>query len=194
MRKIIGLLLVSTLALTACGSNDGDKKEGSKKTETKKDNKDKKKETKAKTEAKKENANQNNNSNQMNNENNSNLDINRQNNRPLTKDEISQRAKNGHNVNGMVDADGNTWYQAQGSGDVIGYTKPDGTQCTVGGCVTPQQQEQINEANYKEMEKYGYSREKYDEIQKEASKLQQQKENGEITTEEFSNRYIELYD
>ena len=39
----------------------------------------------------------------------------------------------------------------------------------------PQQQEQINEANYKEMEKYGYSREKYDEIQKESSKLQQQK-------------------
>ena len=76
----------------------------------------------------------------------------------------------------MVDADGNTWYQAQGAGDVIGYTKPDGTQCTVGGCVTPQQQqEQINEANYKEMEKYGYSREKYDEIQKESSKLQQQK-------------------
>ncbi|HDE4009836.1 TPA: hypothetical protein PC776_002866, partial [Staphylococcus aureus] len=113
---------------------------------------------------------------------------------PLTKDEISQRVKNGHNVNGMVDADGNTWYQAQGAGDVIGYTKPDGTQCTVGGCVTPQQQEQINEANYKEMEKYGYSREKYDAIQKEASKLQQQKENGEITAEEFTNRYIELYD
>ena len=49
----------------------------------------------------------------------------------------------------MVDADGNTWYQAQGAGDVIGYTKPDG------GCVTPQQQEQINEANYKEMENMG---------------------------------------
>ncbi len=145
-------------------------------------------------EAKKENANQNNNNNQVNNENNTNLDNNIQNNRPLTKDEISQRVKNGHNVNGMVDADGNTWYQAQGAGDVIGYTKPDGTQCTVGGCVTPQQQEQINEANYKEMEKYGYSREKYDEIQKESSKLQQQKENGEITTEEFTNRYIELYD
>ena len=55
----------------------------------------------------------------------------------------------------MVDADGNIWYQAQGAGDVIGYTKPDGTQCTVGGCVTPQQQEQINEANYKEMENMG---------------------------------------
>ena len=165
MKRLLGLLLASTLVLGACGSNDTDKKKKLK-TETKKENKDKKKETKEKAEAKKENANQNNNNNQVNNENNTNLDNNIQNNRPLTKDEISQKSKNGHNVNGMVDADGNTWYQAQGAGDVIGYTKPDGTQCTVGGCVTPQQQEQINEANYKEMEKYGYSREKYDEIQK----------------------------
>ncbi|HDF0071035.1 TPA: hypothetical protein PD981_000204 [Staphylococcus aureus] len=193
MKRLLGLTLASALVLGACGSHDGDKKEESKKTETKKDNKDKKKETNAKTEAKKDNANQNN-SNQKNNENNTYVNDHQQTNRPLTKDEISQRVKNGHNVNGMVDADGNTWYQAQGAGDVIGYTKPDGTQCTVGGCVTPQQQEQINETNYKEMEKYGYSREKYDAIQKEASKLQQQKENGEITAEEFSNRYIELDD
>ncbi|HEI4271885.1 TPA: hypothetical protein SIZ89_001900 [Staphylococcus aureus] len=194
MKRLLGLTLASALVLGACGSHDGDKKEESKKTETKKDNKDKKKETKEKAEAKKENANQNDNNNQVNNENNTNVNNDQQTNRPLTKDEISQRVKNGHNVNGMVDADGNTWYQAQGAGDVIGYTKPDGTQCTVGGCVTPQQQEQINEANYKEMEKYGYYREKYDAIQKEASKLQQQKENGEITAEEFTNRYIELYD
>ncbi len=32
------------------------------------------------------------------------------------------------------------------------------------------------------------------QFKKEASKLQQQKENGEITAEEFTNRYIELYD
>ncbi|HBI9260028.1 TPA: hypothetical protein I2275_RS14015, partial [Staphylococcus aureus] len=75
-----------------------------------------------------ENANQNDNNNQVNNENNTNVNNDQQTNRPLTKDEISQRVKNGHNVNGMVDADGNTWYQAQGAGDVIGYTKPDGTQ------------------------------------------------------------------
>ena len=31
-------------------------------------------------------------------------------------------------------------------------------------------------------------------FKRESSKLQQQKENGEITTEEFTNRYIELYD
>ena len=56
--------------------------------------------------------------------------------------------KNGVNVNGMVDADGDTWYQAPGNGDVVGYTKPDGTQCTVGGCVTPAQQEKMNEEQY----------------------------------------------
>lgn len=45
----------------------------------------------------------------------------------------------------MVDADGDTWYQAPGNGDVVGYVKPDGTQCTVGGCVTPEQQEKMDE-------------------------------------------------
>lgn len=58
MKRLLGLLLASTLVLGACGSNDTDKKEESKKTETKKENKDKKKETKEKAEAKKENANQ----------------------------------------------------------------------------------------------------------------------------------------
>lgn len=71
-------------------------------------------------------------------------------NKALTKEEISQQMKNGVNVNGMVDADGDTWYQAPGNGDVVGYTKPDGTQCTVGGCVTPAQQEKMNEEQYDE--------------------------------------------
>lgn len=53
MKRLLGLVLVSTLVLGACGNNDGDKKEESKKTETKKDNKDKKKENKTKAEAKK---------------------------------------------------------------------------------------------------------------------------------------------
>ncbi|CDR24568.1 hypothetical protein [Staphylococcus argenteus] len=39
MKRLLGLVLVSTLVLGACGSNDGDKKEESKKTETKKENK-----------------------------------------------------------------------------------------------------------------------------------------------------------
>ncbi|WP_252569505.1 hypothetical protein [Staphylococcus aureus] len=80
MKRLLYLILVSTLVLGACGSNDGDKKEESKKTETKKDNKDKKKENKTKAESKEENANQNNNSNQTNIENNANLNNNQQNN------------------------------------------------------------------------------------------------------------------
>ncbi|MDG5141585.1 hypothetical protein QAB78_03400 [Staphylococcus aureus] len=84
MKKILGLLLASTLILGACGSNDGDKKDENKKTETKKENKDKKKETKDKAEVKKENANQNNNNNnnnnQVNNENNTNVNNNQQTN------------------------------------------------------------------------------------------------------------------
>ena len=52
MKRLLGLLLASTLVLGACGSNDTDKKEEIKK-ETKKENKDKKKETKEKAEAKK---------------------------------------------------------------------------------------------------------------------------------------------
>ncbi|CXV46555.1 putative lipoprotein [Staphylococcus aureus] len=80
MKRLLGLLLASTLVLGACGSNDTDKKEESKKTETKKENKDKKKETKEKAEAKKENANQNDNNNQVNNENNTNINNNQQTN------------------------------------------------------------------------------------------------------------------
>ncbi|HEG8805924.1 TPA: hypothetical protein SF945_002941 [Staphylococcus aureus] len=85
MKRLLGLLLASTLVLGACGSNDGDKKEESKKTETKKENKDKKKETKEKAEAKKENANQNDNNNQVNNENNTNINNNQQTNNTSKK-------------------------------------------------------------------------------------------------------------
>lgn len=78
------------------------------------------------------------NSEQINNENESE-------NRVLTKEEISKQIKSGVNVDGMVDADGDTWYQAPGNGDVVGYIKPDGTQCTVGGCVSPEQQKKMAE-------------------------------------------------
>ena len=78
MKRLLGLLLASTLVLGACGSNDGDKKEESK-TETKKENKDKKKETKEK-QKRKENANQNDNNNQVNNENNTNVNNDQQTN------------------------------------------------------------------------------------------------------------------
>ncbi|HCX2652219.1 TPA: hypothetical protein OZG43_002797 [Staphylococcus aureus] len=80
MKRLLYLILASALVLGACGSNDGDKKEESKKAETKKENKDKKKETKDKAEAKKENANQNDNNNQVNNANNTNVNDHQQTN------------------------------------------------------------------------------------------------------------------
>lgn len=44
------------------------------------------------------------------------------------------------------------------------------------------------------MENQGYSREEYDEIQNKAAELQQQRDNGEISSEEFTDSYLELYD
>lgn len=53
-----------------------------------------------------------------------------------------QKFKNGENVDGQVDAEGNTYVQGQGGGDAMGYYKPDGSFFTVGGCVSPESQEQ----------------------------------------------------
>lgn len=55
---------------------------------------------------------------------------------------------------------------------MFGEYKDDGTYCTVGGCLTPEQQKDQEEANYEEMENQGYSREEYDEIQNKAAELQ----------------------
>lgn len=81
------------------------------------------------------------------------------------------------------------------AGDAMfGEYKNDGTYCTVGGCLSPEQQKEQEEANYEEMENQGYSREEYDEIQNKGAELQQQRNNGEISSEEFTDRYLELYD
>lgn len=53
MKRLLYLILASALVLGACGSNDGDKKEESKKAETKKENKDKRKKLKTKQKRKK---------------------------------------------------------------------------------------------------------------------------------------------
>ncbi|MFH4903424.1 MULTISPECIES: hypothetical protein [Staphylococcus] len=170
MKRILFLLLASFLVLAACGNKEESKLEDNKETkssskESKKDDKksdddkesDKEKDKsddtsngsdKAKEADNVQNKQTNENEEQTTSENESQ-------NRALTKEEISQQMKNGVNVNGMVDADGDTWYQAPGNGDVVGYTKPDGTQCTVGGCVTPAQQERMdaeqdNEEQYDE--------------------------------------------
>ncbi|MGW7853710.1 hypothetical protein [Staphylococcus xylosus] len=159
MKKVLILLLASFLALAACGSNEASKSDNKKETklsneETKKD--DKKSNDDKKSDMEKEKSNDN----SVDDTDNVRVADNEQSeqttnesepqNKALTKEEISQQMKNGVNVNGMVDADGDTWYQAPGNGDVVGYTKPDGTQCTVGGCVTPAQQEKMNEEQYDE--------------------------------------------
>ncbi|MGW7795303.1 hypothetical protein [Staphylococcus xylosus] len=159
MKKVLILLLASFLALAACGSNEASKSDNKKETklsneETKKD--DKKSNDDKKSDMEKEKSNDN----SVDDTDNVRVADNEQSeqttnesepqNKSLTKEEISQQMKNGVNVNGMVDADGDTWYQAPGNGDVVGYTKPDGTQCTVGGCVTPAQQEKMNEEQYDE--------------------------------------------
>ncbi|MGW7849257.1 hypothetical protein ACWEW2_01845 [Staphylococcus xylosus] len=159
MKKVLILLLASFLALAACGSNEASKSDNKKETklsneETKKD--DKKSNDDKKSDMGKEKSNDN----SVDDTDNVRVADNEQSeqttnesepqNKALTKEEISQQMKNGVNVNGMVDADGDTWYQAPGNGDVVGYTKPDGTQCTVGGCVTPAQQEKMNEEQYDE--------------------------------------------
>lgn len=154
MKKFLFLLLASFLVLGACGQEESkseDKKETkSSDKESKKDDKKSNDDKKEKSDKEKEKSDDTDNeqSEQTTSENESQ-------NKVLTKDEISQQIKNGINVNGIVDADGDKWYQAPGNGDVVGYTKPDGTQCTVGGCVTPAQQERMdaeqdNEEQYDE--------------------------------------------
>ncbi|WP_210617759.1 hypothetical protein [Mammaliicoccus lentus] len=162
MKKLFILLFASLLVLGACGqkeeissksettkqSDDKENKKQDEKKDKEKDNKqDSSNESEADTEEEEQSAEEIEdtddqeeieNSEQINNENESE-------NRALTKEEISKQIKSGVNVDGMVDADGDTWYQAPGNGDVVGYVKPDGTQCTVGGCVTPEQQEKMEE-------------------------------------------------
>lgn len=142
MKKLLLTATLSgTLLLSACGNASVDSnKEGDDKSEqqeTKKDNDQS---------AKKDNNNQQetNQNEQKSNQEQSNNKQQTSNNEPLSKEEITKIIRDGGNVDGMVDEDGDTWYQAPGGGDVNGYTKPDGTVCTVGGCTTPEEQEKAN--------------------------------------------------
>ncbi|MEB6320270.1 hypothetical protein MXM74_04930 [Staphylococcus xylosus] len=159
MKKVLILLLASFLALAACGNNETSKSDAKKETkssseETEKDDKKSNDDKKSDKEKEKSNDNSADDTDNVkvadNEQSEQTTNENEPQNKALTKEEISQQMKNGVNVNGMVDADGDTWYQAPGNGDVVGYTKPDGTQCTVGGCVTPAQQEKMNEEQYDE--------------------------------------------
>lgn len=146
MKRLLFLLFASLLVLAACGNEE--KKEEHKKekqsSEVKKKSEDSKSDKESKKDTKKETSNEEANSQDIETQQYNDASTEESSfNRLLTKEEISQKFKNGQNVNGMVDADGDTWYQAPGNGDVVGYTKSDGTQCTVGGCTTPQELENM---------------------------------------------------
>ncbi|NWK84540.1 hypothetical protein HYE69_06930 [Staphylococcus sp. GSSP0090] len=156
MKKVLFLLLSSFLVLAACG-NQEESKSDDKKAAQSSDKKSDKNDKQSDNQKDDNNDNANDQANASDNANKADnvtteqtTNENDSQNKALTKEEITQQMKNGVNVNGMVDADGDTWYQAPGNGDVVGYTKPDGTQCTVGGCVTPEQQEKMKETQNNE--------------------------------------------
>lgn len=208
MKKLLIPLFSSLLLLTACGNSDESNKETAK-NETKtheKENKNKEKTQKKKNEQnnnqeKQENSesteqvneesvndqtnsnNPNQNTNTNTNTNNNNEQVNGfQENQQNTQSQTNQTPNNNQNSNTP-------------NGDAMfGEYKEDGTYCTVGGCLTPEEQKQQEELNYQEMEKYGYSREEYDAIQEEGTRLQLQRDNGEISNEEFTQKYIDLYE
>lgn len=204
MKKLLIPLFSSLLLLTACGNSDESNKETAK-NETKtheKENKNKEKTQKKKNEQnnnqeKQENSESteqvneesvndqtnSNNPNQNTNTNNNNEQVNGfQENQQNTQSQTNQTPNNNQNSNTP-------------NGDAMfGEYKEDGTYCTVGGCLTPEEQKQQEELNYQEMEKYGYSREEYDAIQEEGTRLQLQRDNGEISNEEFTQKYIDLYE
>ncbi|PTJ34118.1 hypothetical protein BU027_08230 [Staphylococcus simulans] len=204
MKKLIIPLFSSLLLLTACGNSDESNKETAK-NETKtheKENKNKEKTQKKKNEKnnnqeKQENSESteqvneesvndqtnSNNPNQNTNTNNNNEQVNGfQENQQNTQSQTNQTPNNNQNSN-IPNGDA-----------MFGEYKEDGTYCTVGGCLTPEEQKQQEELNYQEMEKYGYSREEYDVIQEEGARLQLQRDNGEISNEEFTQKYIDLYE
>lgn len=151
MKKLLVLLFVSLLVLVACGQKEESTKEESTKEAKKEVKKDKPKKENA---SKKENKD---NKSEPKKEEQSTEEVTSTEQQPtedintteqptqeqsLTKEEMAQKFKNGENVDGQVDAEGNTYVQGQGGGDAMGYYKPDGSFCTVGGCVSPESQEQ----------------------------------------------------
>ena len=208
MKKLIIPLFSSLLLLTACGNSDESNKETAK-NETKtheKENKNKEKTQKKKNE---QNNNQekqeNSESTEQVNEESVNDQTNSNNPNQNTNTNINTN-NNNEQVNGFQENQQNTQSQTNQTpnnnqnsntpnGDAMfGEYKEDGTYCTVGGCLTPEEQKQQEELNYQEMEKYGYSREEYDAIQEEGTRLQLQRDNGEISNEEFTQKYIDLYE
>lgn len=178
MKKILFLLLASFLVLTACGQEESKSED---KKETKSSEKADKKKDDKKSEDRKDKSDDNSNEQVATQDESNEQPIKSQ---EKAQSEEQQNLQGGNNEQSNVPA-----------GDAMfGEYKDDGTYCTVGGCLTPEQQKDQEEANYEEMENQGYSREEYDEIQNKAAELQQQRDNGEISSEEFTDSYLELYD
>ncbi|RIN54713.1 hypothetical protein [Staphylococcus simulans] len=206
MKKLIIPLFSSLLLLTACGNSDESNKETAK-NETKtheKENKNKEKTQKKKNE---QNNNQEKQENSESTEQVNEESVNDQTNSNNPNQNTNTNTNNNNEqVNGFQENQQNTQSQTNQTpnnnqnsntpnGDAMfGEYKEDGTYCTVGGCLTPEEQKQQEELNYQEMEKYGYSREEYDAIQEEGTRLQLQRDNGEISNEEFTQKYIDLYE
>lgn len=202
MKKLLVLLFASLLVLGACGQKEeSSSKDDTKETkEVKKENKkeDKKeskdKEVSKKTEPKSEEQSTEEvatNEQQSTQENTSAEEVAQE--QAPTKEEMAQKFKNGEDVNGLVDNEGNEYVQAQGNGDAMGYYKADGSYCTVGGCLTPEEMDKQEELNYQAMEEEGVSREEYDGIKAKEAELTRQRDAGEITSEEYTEAIWDLH-
>lgn len=202
MKRLLVLLFASLLVLGACGqkeessSKDDAKETKEVKKEAKKEDKkeSKDKEVSEKTEPKSEEQSTEEvatNEQQSTQENTSTEEVAQE--QSPTKDEMAQKFKNGENINGQVDNEGNEYVQAQGNGDAMGYYKADGSYCTVGGCLTPEEMDKQEELNYQAMEEEGVSREEYDGIKAKEAELTRQRDAGEITSEEYTEAIWDLH-
>ena len=206
MKKLLVLLFASLLVLSACGEKkeESSSKDNTKETKEVKKDKPKKESDKDKTKKEKESAKKTEPKTEeqsteevTTNEQQSTEEVNSTEQAPQeqspTKDEMAQKFKNGENINGQVDNEGNEYVQAQGNGDAMGYYKPDGSYCTVGGCLTPEEMDKQEELNYQAMEEQGISREEYDGIKAKEAELTRQRDAGEITSEEYTEAIWELH-
>ena len=203
MKKILFLLLASFLVLAACGNKEESKSDDSKETKSSSNKKsnDEKNDIKQSEDSKDKSNDSSNDEVTKQNEINeqpvqSQEQVNTQ-KQQMTQQHIQsqEKAEQSESEQQQNSQVANKEQSNVPAGDAMfGEYKKDGTYCTVGGCLTPEQQKDQEEANYEEMENQGYSREEYDEIQNKAAELQQQRDNGEISSEEFTDSYLELYD
>lgn len=192
MKKILFLLLASFLVLTACGNKEESKSEDKKETKSSSNKKsnDEKNDIKQ-SEVSKDKSNDSSNDEVTKQDEINEQPVQSQEQVNIQKQQITQqplqsqvKAEQPEQQQNLQETN-NEQTNIPAGDAILGEYKDDGTYCTVGGCLTPEQQKDQEEANYEEMKNQGYSREKYDEIQNKAAELQQQRDNGEISSEAF---------